>query len=147
MILHYFVMANFTINTIFLQEKCDAVQKLQRDGQKLIHAGHFDSATIKYKVNKLDEMFKGFAFQLDLRRRILNQTHGFYRSSQPVCTGNSCFVDFLLRLKYSLSSYPIQSYSCQFNSTKSNDDTICPHPFLTTSCGNDEGIWFYTSHF
>jgi len=65
------------------KDKCDVVQKLQRDGQKLVHTGHYDAATIKYKVNKLDEMFKGFSFQLEQRRRILNQTHGFYRSSQP----------------------------------------------------------------
>ena len=69
---------------ILFQEKCDIVQKLQRDGQKLVNAGHFAAATIKYKVNKLDEMFKGFSFQLEQRRRVLNQTHGFYRSSQPV---------------------------------------------------------------
>ena len=60
------------------------VQKLHRDGQKLVHAGHFDAATIKYKVNKLDEMFKSFSLQLEQRRKILNQTHAFYRSSQPV---------------------------------------------------------------
>lgn len=81
---HAFFGVVWPHGVLFLQEKCDVVQKLLRDGQKLVHAGHFDAATIKYKINKLDEMFKGFTFQLEQRRRILNQTHGFYRSSQPV---------------------------------------------------------------
>ena len=58
-------------------------QKYVRDGQKLIHTGHFDAATIKYKMNKLTEMFSSFQLRLEHRTKVLNQTLMFFMGVQP----------------------------------------------------------------
>ena len=62
----------------------DNVQRTVREGQKLINTHHFDRATIKYKVGKLDEMYSQFNEQLQTYENTINQTVKFLRSSLHV---------------------------------------------------------------
>ena len=55
-----------------------------RDGQQLIHRGHFDAATIKYKIHKLDQNFSLFSQELDARENLLNQMLSFIKASSTV---------------------------------------------------------------
>ena len=66
------------------QTKIEGAQKTMRDGQKLINSNHFDGATIKYKISKLDEAMSSFTQKLQHQENSLNQTVKFLRSSVPV---------------------------------------------------------------
>jgi len=55
-----------------------------RDGQKLVNAQHFDSATIKYKISRLDQVYTMFSERLQQQQNVLNQAVKFMRSSVPV---------------------------------------------------------------
>ena len=61
-----------------------------RQGQQLIYSGHFDAATIKYNISKLDQEFELFSQELDSREGLINQTLTFMESSRKVR------IDYLL---------------------------------------------------
>ena len=71
------------------------MQKVLRDGQKLVNAQHFDSATIKYKMGKLDKMFTEFSKKMDQQGNLLNQTVKFIRSSITVSFKIQLFIQFI----------------------------------------------------
>ena len=75
------------------------MQKTAREGQKLINSQHFDSATIKYKIGKLDEMYCNFSQQLEQHKCTIDQTVKFLRSSVPVSFTFSRHAIIRLELK------------------------------------------------
>ena len=75
-----------------MQIKQGGAQKVLRDGQKLVNGQHFDSATIKYKISRLDQFYTLFSEKLQQQQNVLNQAVKFMRSSVPVS------IDSILKL-------------------------------------------------
>ena len=92
-----FAKRKFELTYFFFQEKQETVQKVLRDGQKLVNGQHFDSATIKYKIGKLDKIFTEFSKKMDQQGNLLNQTVKFMCSSVTVGQHNYFGTSFFIR--------------------------------------------------